>query len=244
MESLNANMLNELQKLFMKKKTIVFLIIMSAVSFLSALFLSSIRAKLVFIALNSLSFPLMLLSVFTSVFLPLFIFMAASELFSGEVADRTLKLVLTQPISRLKIYISKLSAIAVYILLNLVVIFTVSVISAICLHISITNISGILLSYLIDAVPAIILAVFASFIAQFFKSSSAALISCLLIFIALNIFSFFTPSLGNNIFTSYLDWSSIWFSGTTRALNLLLLLLSYGIIFFTGGYYLFDRKEI
>lgn len=78
MDSLNANIINELQKLFAKKKTWILLVITGIICFLSAFFITSIQLKLVFISMSSVSFPLMVLSVFTNVFLPLFIFMAAS----------------------------------------------------------------------------------------------------------------------------------------------------------------------
>ncbi|KLU66085.1 ABC-2 family transporter protein [Desulfosporosinus acididurans] len=247
MDSLKANVINEVRKLFLKKKTLAYLILMAMMSFLTALFISNIQAKLIFIAVNSISYPIMLLAIFTNSFLPLFVFMAASDLFPGEIADRTLKLVLTMPISRFKIYISKLIAISSYALLNFCVIFFVSLLSALCLNIKITSITNVALSYLADLVPALILVIFASFIVQFFRSGSTALISSIFIFIAVKTLSLFNTLVNNNLFTTYLNWSSLWLaSGTNpfRELNLLLLLLAYGIIFFTAGYYLFDRNEV
>ena len=247
MSSLNANIINEVQKLFAKKKTWVFLAITGIVCFLSAFFITSIQVKLIFISMSSMSFPLMVLSIFTNVFLPLFIFMAASELFAGEIADKTLKLVLTMPISRLKVYISKIIAIAIYIFINLLVLFIVSTISSLCLNLGTINIYTVLISYLIDMLPAIILGIFAAFIVQFFKSSSSALVSSILIFVGIRVVALFNSGLNNNIFTSYLDWYSLWFrsgSNFLRTGNILLMILSYGIIFFTVGYYLFDKREV
>ena len=108
MKSLKANIINEIQKLFLKKKTTVLLIITAVMCFISAFFISSIQAKLSFIALGSVSFPLMTLSIFTNIFLPLFIFMAVAEVFSGEVGNKSLKLVLIRPISRLKFLFLKI----------------------------------------------------------------------------------------------------------------------------------------
>ncbi|MDQ7097089.1 ABC transporter permease [Desulfosporosinus sp. PR] len=246
MNSLSANVINEVRKLFLKKKTSVFLIIMAILSFLTALFISNIQAKLIFMAINSISYPLMLLAIFTNTFLPLFVFMAASDLFSNEIADKTLKLVLTMPISRFKIYISKIIAISIYVILNFFLIFLVSMLSAFILNINITNISSVVFGYLADIIPAFILIIFAAFITQFFRSGSTALISCIFIFIGIKGLSLFNTLLNNNIFTTYLNWSSLWLSSSNliRELNLLLLILSYGIIFFTAGYYLFDRKEV
>ena len=248
MNNLKANIVNEVQKLFLKRKVTVFLIITAIICFLSAFFISSIQAKLVFIAVDSLSFPLMTLTIFTNIFLPLFIFMTVAELFSGEVGDKSLKLVLIRPISRLKVFISKNIAIAIYIIINLIVVFIVSMLSSMLLNgESSFNIPYIMFAYFIDIVPAVVLALFASFLAQFFKSSSGAIITCILFFILIKILALFVSGLNNIIFTSYLNWYAIWSTGKFSFLgtiNTLFMILSYGVIFFTVGYYFFDKKEV
>ena len=102
-------------------------------------------------------------------------------------------------------------------------------------------------AYFIDIFPAVILALFASFISQFFKSSSGAIITCILFFIAIKGLSLFISGLNNMVFTSYLNWYSLWSIGGFsffRTINILFMILSYGVIFFTTGYYLFDKKEV
>lgn len=248
MNNMRANIINEVQKLFLKKKITAFLVITAIICFLSAFFISSIQEKLVFIAIDSISFPLMSLTIFTNIFLPLFIFMTVAELFSGEVGDRTLKLVLIRPISRLKIFISKNIAIAIYIIINLIIVFIVSMSSSMLINgNSNLSIPHIMFAYIIDWVPAIVLALFASFIAQFFKSSSGAIITCILCFIAMKGLSIFVSGLNNVVFTSYLNWYSLWSIGQfsfTRTINILFMILSYAVIFFTSGYYFFDIKEV
>lgn len=247
MNVLKANVINELEKLFLKKKATVLLTIITIISFLSAFFVTSIKEKLVFMAISSMNFPLMILSFLTNIFLPLSIFMITAELFSGEMADKTMKLVLTSPISRFKVYLSKLIALGTYIAINLIVVCIVTILASSFLNINLSSISHIIFSYSIDLIPALILAIFAAFIAQFFRSSSTALISCIIIFTGVKALSLFVTVLNNNTFASYLNWSSLWASSSSnflRPLNILILLLSYGIIFFTMGYYIFDKKEI
>jgi len=248
MHNLNANIINEVQKIFLKKKTTMFLIITAIICFLSAFFISSIQQKLVFVAIDSVSFPLMTLSIFTNIFLPLFIFMTVAEVFSGEVGDRSLKLILIRPISRLKIFISKNIAIAIYIIINLAVVLVVSMLSSMLLNgKSGINVPQIMFAYFIDVIPAAVLALFASFIVQFFKSSIGAVITSILCFIGIKILALFVSGLNNIIFTSYLNWYSIWtvaqnsFLGT---INTLFMVLSYGVIFFTMGYYFFDKRQV
>lgn len=249
MNSLKANIINEIQKLFLKRKITVFLIITAVTCFISAFFISSIQAKLAFVALSSVSFPMMTLSIFTNIFLPLFIFMAVSEVFSGEVANKSLKLVLIRPISRFKIYISKNAAIAIYIIINLLVVLIASIVSTMLLKIGFATqgVTQIIFGYLIDAIPAIVFSLFAAFIAQFFKSSSGALITCILCYLGIEVLSLFTKGFNNIIFTSYLNWYSMWSAGGSsflRNINTFFMILAYGIIFFTVGYYMFDKKEV
>jgi len=248
MNILKANIINEVQKLFLKRKITALLVITAIICFLSAFFISSIEEKLVFIAIDSISFPLMTLTIFTNIFLPLFIFMSVAELFSGELGDRSLKLVLIRPISRLKVFISKNIAIAIYIIINLLVLFIVSTLSSLLLDgQSSFTIPHIMFAYFIDIIPAVVLALFASFVAQFFKSSSGAIITCILCFIGIKVLSLFITGLNNMVFTSYLNWYSIWSIGQfnfLRTINVLFMVLSYGAIFFTAGYYFFDKKEV
>lgn len=247
MNNIRANTINELQKLFLKKKIIVLLILAAFISFLPAFFISTIQAKLIFISLDSVSFPLIILSVFTNVLLPLFVFIAAAELFSGEVGDKTIKLVLSRPISRFKVYLTKIIALTVYAGINLIVVFLVSTFSAVILKLNYQNITHILFSYIIDIIPAVVLIIFSAFIVQFFRSSSAALISSILVFVFIKIIGFFIKGANNAVFTSYLNWYPMWSvegNSILRVLNILLMLAAYGIIFFTVGFYSFDKKEL
>lgn len=249
MNSLKANIINEIQKLLLRKKTFVLLMIVSAGCFLPAFFITSIQKRFIYVSLASLSYPLMILSVFTNVLLPLFIFMAASELFAGEVGSKALKLVLLRPISRFKVFVSKNIALVVYIFVNLSVVLLVSILSCLALNEGtiLPNISQIIFAYFIDIIPAIILAVFAAFLAQFFRSSSGALTAGILLYVVIRILSIFIGGLNNIIFTSYLNWYSIWHisgNGVLKSINVFFMVLAYGIIFFTLGYHLFDKKEL
>ncbi|MBU3108041.1 ABC transporter permease [Clostridium gasigenes] len=245
MNNFKGNVINEIQKLFLKKKIMVFLIIMAIVSFLPAFFFSAIKAKLMFIAFDSISYSQMILSIMTNIFLPLFIFMVTSEIFSGEVADKTMKLVLSRPISRFKVFLSKNIAIGIYVVINLIVILIVSIIASVFLKFNMDNIGQTILGYIIDIIPALILVLFTSLIAQFFKSSSGVLVSSILIFMGIKVLALFISGLNNISFTSHLNWySELLSSGKIlSSVNLMVMLLAYGLIFFTAGFYLFDKKE-
>ena len=57
----------------------------------------------------------------------------------------------------------------------------------------------------------------------------------------------FVSGLNNVVFTSYLNWYSMWAIGQfslLRTINTLFMVLSYGAVFFTAGYYFFNKREI
>lgn len=249
MDTLRANIINETEKLFLKRKTKVFLFIIALICFMSAFFMSKIQASLGFLALSSISFPLISLSIITNVFLPLFIFMVAAEVFSSEMGNRTLKVVLTKPISRLKVFISKNVAIVIYIIINLAVVLLVSILAESFLNSKLMwqSMPNILWAYVIDIVPQMVLSLFAVLIAQFFKNSSGTIVTCLLAFIALQILGFIFRGFSNVIFTSYLNWYSYLPIGTgniIREVTVFFMVIAYGVIFFTAGYYIFDNKDV
>lgn len=244
MYNLVGNVLNESQKLFKKKKTIVSLLLIALISFLPAFFISAIKQKLIFIAMDSLNYPSVILSIVTNLLLPLFILMVSAELFSGEVAEGTMKLVLMRPISRFKVFLSKNIAIAFYIIACLVLTLFVSVISCMILNLSTDHFLNVITSYFIDLIPAFVFMLFATFVVQFFKNSSTALISGILTYIGLKILTLFIAGLNNILFTSYLNWSHEWLSSAFLSnINHLFMLIGYMIVFFIMGYYIFDKHE-
>lgn len=247
MNKLMGNTVNELEKLFSKKKNYVFLIIVALICFASAFLMNSIQSKLSFVALGAISFPLLTLSIFTNVLLPLFTITAAAEVFSQEEGNKTLKIVLLRPISRAKVFVSKNIALIIYAAINLAIVFAASMISGLLFNRIQTSesIAKILSAYFIDLVPAVVFILFSALIAQLFKSSSAALSIGIFVFIVLKVLSLVSTIFNNIIFTSYLNWYNIFHTGNSlRNINNIFMILAYGIVFFIIGFYYFDKKEV
>jgi ABC-2 type transport system permease protein len=181
--------------------------------------------------------------------LPLFIFMVVSDLFVGEVSSRTLKLTLVRPISRLKVYVSKLIAIGIFIIIQLEVMWLSSIIvGSVMFHgWSLREFFQVWLGYTLDFLPMLTLGAFAVFIGQFFTNTSGAFALCTVLFIIAKIAGIVFPSLNAFLFTSYTNWHSLWIDSSVTGSNLIdvtLVILSSLILFFTLGYYKFDIKEI
>ena len=94
---LTANVWNETIKLAYKKKTIFFLAVTLLLPILAGILLSRFQHGIGIGAIAAKDFPIVMLGLFTSIFLPLFVFMGAADVFSGEMGDRTMKNILTRP---------------------------------------------------------------------------------------------------------------------------------------------------
>lgn len=239
---------NEFEKLLAKKKYYVFFIIEIAICVLLLLIESAINRVsegLVNIAIVDMS--LMMLTFFIQVYIPLIIFMASCDSFSTEAQDGTIKAVLMRPISRLKIYLSKITAIMLMALVFLASLFLTTILLEILFSGGVRSFWVSFGAYLLDIVPLFILLLMAVLINQFTKSSTLAMFVLILVYVLLLIVGIFIPQLSGLLFTGYSQWHNIWIGQTIPFWPLLSkigLLAGYGTIFMSAGYYLFDRREI
>ena len=168
MQSLYANTFNETKKLLQRKKAAI--LISVAIPVVAAIVFVFFKNRLGIFAVNSANFPLLVLTLFTTVLLPLFVFSASAELFSGEVGDRTLKLTLIRPISRFKVFVSKHLAVGIFIVVSLATIFIISSVAGAFLGDNqLSQIFINLFAYAISIIPMLFLCIAAVFLAQFFR---------------------------------------------------------------------------
>lgn len=250
MSSLYANTLNELDRIFARKKNIVFIILSVLITIGAALSFKFLQDRLGIFAVNATSFSILVLNVFTALLLPLFIFSAAADLFSGEFGDKTIKMTLTRPITRFIIFLSKNISLAIFIVVNLAIIFVLSVISGLFLKSgagALTGFSQSLLAYTTAVFPMVFLSIEAIFLAQFFNNSGAALTTCVFIYLAAKVLPFLSSVFSKISPFSYTDWYMMWIGSSVsagRLFNVFTIILSYSLILFALGFYLFDRKDV
>jgi ABC-2 type transport system permease protein len=250
MHSLMANILNETEKQFWKKKTVFFLLLSAIIPLAGAGLLASYQNKLGIATVTSASFPILMLGVFTSFILPLFIFMAAADSFAGEISACTLKITLVRPISRFKVYASKHISLAIYTILYLAAAGIASILSGFFFSVKSGMFQGVLdaiLAFGVAVIPFIALSAIAVLIAQFTRSGSGALIICILLYLAFKAVSFFLPQVSLYSLTSYTDWHLLWLSSTVamgKVTSIFMFLAACSILFFTAGFYFFDKKEL
>ena len=154
---------------------------------------------------------------------------------------------LMRPVSRLKVYLSKLTAImavaGIYLLALLLVTTLLSLLSG-------SRIENFFMSfgaYLLDAIPLTIVVLMAALLNQFTKSGTLALMMSLLVYFALCVLGIFYPQVSGLLFTGYAQWHNLFFGKIIpigAMLSKIGLLAGYAIVCFFSGYYFFDRKDI
>jgi ABC-2 type transport system permease protein len=248
MHSWKAGLKNELLLLFYRRKTIVFLIFSALLPILLALSLHSLQPVLGLIAVSA-SFPIQMLSLYTLLWIPLFIFLTTADLFPNEISSRTLKLALLRPISRFQVYAAKTAALGIGIAVLLAVLGAVTLLSSLFAGSggSVSDWMGTFKAYIAAFFSMFALASVFVFTAQFFKSASGSLVFSIVLYGAAKVAPFLVNSISSFSPASYTDWHMLWLSSTVSGSTLLvtsLFLLSSYCLFFSLGYFMFDKKEV
>lgn len=249
MHSLYANVRNETEKLWARRRTKGFLLLTLLLPVISAILLAAMQNNTSVIGGLGSSLPLLMLSLSTFALLPLLLFMTAADSFTGEVAARTLKLVLVRPITRAKVFASKVLAIAVYVAVHLGALWISSVLSGWLIPGG--DLTGGLLdsmkAYTASFLPMIAIGLITVLIAQFFNNSTGAMALIIFIYAAAKLIPFVLPQVSAWSVFSYTDWYVLWVgngASISKLLNSFGLLLAYCIMAYTAGLFIFERKQL
>lgn len=249
MPGFKAALSNEIEKLYKKKKVLVAMIISLIFIVIGQVIMLGVRSGFGLRGVGSMEFPILVLSVVVNSILPLFTGLVVIDSFSSEFSNNTMKLVLTRPVTRLKLYAAKLTAVVVFISVNLLFVMIFSLIAGFAFNsnsFSVQGIMRIIISYAVTIVPMAILALLIAFLCNIFRSGIAVFFLSILIFIGLKALGIFFPQFAGVFFTSMVDWYNLWILATMPVAKIFrdfLLMMSYVILLFTGGYYLFDKKD-
>lgn len=244
-----AALVNEIEKLYKKKKALVALIIALATIVVGQLGIVGVRSGFGIRGVSSMEFPLLVLSVVVNTLLPLFTALVAIDSFSGEFSHNSMRILLTRPVSRFKLFSAKIAAIALFILANLLLLLVFSVLAGFLFN---TNSAGLdmiaktVWSYLVSLLPMLVLALGIVLLANIFKSGISVFFVSILLFIVLKVLGVLFPQYASLFITTHLDWYNIWLVSSFplgKIMRELLIMAGYAIMLFTAGFYLFDRKE-
>lgn len=246
MRKFKACLMCELTKLRLKKKYTVFGIIVVSVCVIAAMIAALLRTVTASAELSIfINMPMVILPLMSVLVIPLIGIMAVCDLFSAEYYNKTVKAQLMRPVSRFKIYLSKV--LAAWILCTVLMLLTFGV-TAVCSLVLGTadNTLYSLGAYLVDLIPVFVFILLAALLNQVTKGSTSAMFLCIIVYIGIKAAGIIFPIVDGLMFTSYLQWHRIWLGTAVTLRELLsktLLLTGYGVTFFSGGYWLFISRE-
>jgi ABC-2 type transport system permease protein len=249
MVGFKAALTNEIEKLYKKKKGLVAVIISLIFIVIGQLIIIGLRSGFGLRGVGSMEFPILVLSAVVNTILPLFTALVTIDSFSGEYSQNTMKISLTRPVSRLKFFTAKLTAISVFILTNLLLVMIFSIIAGLLFNsnsFTVRSLIRVIISYLVTLPPMIILSMVILLLTNIIRSGISVFFLSILIFIALKIIGLVFSQFSGILFTSMLDWYKLWLMDTLPLIKIFrqfMLMCGYGIILFTGSLYLFDKKE-
>ncbi len=247
MELLKAAYINEIIKVLNKKKLAVmmmFSVLFVVGSTIGVYLLNNFSG--IWVA-GSSEFSIMVLTILIYSLFPLFTVFICVDMFAGEFADYTIKLTLTNPASRLKVFLSKVFALATLIIGNLYFVMIISIVASIIINKNIPNLLRIFTSYTMAFMPIFVFALVVILISNIAKGTTSAFMFSIFIFLLFNGLSLVLPQIRSFLFTSNFDWYRLVFGSYinfSKTFRVLLILLGYCIMLIAGSYYLFERKDI
>lgn len=242
--TIKAGTKNEIIKLLSQKKYQILIVLTFLLSIGTNMF-GGFTKKL--IGISSVNAPLTTLSILTGFILPLIIAMATADLFTAEQENGSIKSILTRPVSRVSIFLSKISAVLIY----SITILTVALITSLAynilfIDIRLLNLWEIILSYAVSIIPMLSIILFAAAISQLCKNSSSTVMMFVFGYIAIIIAGIVFSSISPMLFTTYTGWYKLFIGAKmpiAKILNILILLTAYSLIFFSAGLFNFEKKE-
>jgi ABC-2 type transport system permease protein len=241
------NLKNEWNKLIRKRSTIVLLCLSALFPLLAGPAVQMLQNRFGFTAFDGESFPLVILGIAISFYLPLLLSLGISDMFAGEQEQKTLFFLLVRPISRFKIFTSKIMCTGIYLFLILMIVYVSSILTGV-IWLENFTFHGVLLgfsAFLLSWFPLMALGMLLVFLVLWFGSSSKALTFSILLYLVMIVVTFLFPTIAQWLPAYDNDWYQRWMNS---GFNIVVVgrgiyLLSFCTLFFTLGYYKFNQKQ-
>jgi ABC-2 type transport system permease protein len=244
-----AALVNEIEKLYKKKKALVAVLLALAVIVIGQLAIVGVRSGFGLRGAGSVEFPMLVLSVVVNSILPLFTALVAIDSFSGEFSQNSMRITLTRPVSRFKIFTAKITAIVLFILATLLLLLIFSMLAGFMFNTNSATLDSLartVFSYLVSLLPMVVLALGIVFLANLLRSGISVFFVSILVFIVLKVLGVVFSQYSSLFMTTQLDWYNLFLVNSFplgKILRQFLILLGSGLMLFTAGFYLFDKKE-
>jgi ABC-2 type transport system permease protein len=249
MTSFRASLVNEMEKIALRRKTAGLLLFTLLLPSLLALLERYARGDFGLALYTGSGFPLAVLGIMTDYVLPLLLIMQAADSWTSEFSEGTIKLSWMRPLSRWKLFASKQLSLVISIGVFLVVSWVSAVAAALLFQIGDLSLSTViqsLLAYLVAIVPMTALSTAAVWINQWLKSPTTAVMLGILFYMGARLSAFFLDSLLKYSPVAYTDWHLLWLGGIdwSKLASIFLFLAGCSIVCFTIAFYQFERKAI
>jgi Uncharacterized protein conserved in bacteria len=244
-----AALVNEIEKLYKKKKALAAVLLSFGVIVIGQLIIVGVRNGFGLRGAGSVEFPMLVLSVAVNTILPLFTALVAIDSFSGEFSHNSMRIMLTRPVSRFKIYTAKIAAIVLFILATLLLLLIFSILIGYIFNTNSATWDSLLrtvFSYIVSLFPMVVLALGIVLFANLFKSGISVFFVSILAFIILKVLGLIFSQYSSLFLTTQLDWYNLFLVNSFplgKIVRQFMIMLGSGIMLFTAGFYLFDKKE-
>lgn len=249
MVEFKAALINELEKLYKKKKVLVAASVSLIFIILGQLSIIVLRSGFGVRGTSSIEFPILVLSVVVNTILPLFTALVTIDSFSGEFAQNTMKIAITRPVTRLKFFTAKITAVILFIFVNLLFVMLFSTVTGFIFNSNSYTLLGIiriLVSYLVTLLPMLVFSLLIVLLTNILRSGISVFFVSILIFIVFKALGIVFSSYSGLFFTSMMNWYTLWIMDSISFMKIFrqfMMMCSYVILLFTGSYYLFDKKD-
>lgn len=244
-----AALVNEIEKLYKKKKALVAILLTLAVIIIGQLAIVGVRNGFGLRGAGSVEFSMLVLSAVVNAILPLFTALVAIDSFSGEYSQNSMRITLTRPISRFKIFSAKITAIVLFILATLVLLLIFSMLVGLVFNTNSATLDSLVrtvYSYIVSLFPMVVLALGIVLLANLFKSGISVFFAAILVFIVLKVLGVLFSQYSSLFITTQLDWYNLFLVNSLplgKIVRQFMIMLGSGIMLFTAGFYLFDKRE-
>ena len=246
MKALILSTKGELQKLLIKKKYLVITILGALICLLRLggnLLVAKVSGGEVVIKSNLI---FAMLGFVTDILVPLVVFMAVTDLFSGEAQEDTLKASLMRPLTRFKVMTSKSLAVLVLSCAVILVMFGVCFVMQLVSGNSLSEVPQTLAAYVIDMIPVIALVAMAVLVNMIAKGPTLSMLLCIVVYVFFKYLNLYVSPLGQMVFTAYSQWHKIWLGSLLPFGTLMAktgILFGSVLILYTLSYIIFDSKD-
>lgn len=250
MEGFKAAFVNEAVKVLKKKKMIAAAVLSILAVIIGQFAVTAIKHGFGLRVVGSMEFPLVVLQFFSYSILPLFATFVAIDMFNGEFSSNTMKITLTRPVSRFGVFSAKVLNVGLFIASNLLFVMVLSLLAGLLFNASSANVLGIvrvMVAYGITFLPVFIFTLLVVLLANLLRGGLAVFFLSVLLFVGFSFLGIVFSNYSSFLITSMFDWYTLWISENVnwfKIMRQLFIMLGCGIMLFTAGYMLFDRKEL